>query len=162
MENIWLVLEINHKFPDYFSAKRTKEAFGRKILFSDEFYSAAVDVLMVNFMHIYFVLSFQHQKYNQLLFLQGGAFPLYQLSKFPPISKLATEVCNSNSVEKFWLRHVETRVSKSNIFKASVATIILNAILATTKESEIIPKLLTNNMVKETTFLMIQLNFFHS
>jgi len=79
---------------------------------------------------------------------QGGAFPLHYLSKLPTLKKLATEVNQSGNVEKFWLKHVESKVSKTNVFKSSVATIMLNAILATINDSEVIPKLLTGNVVR--------------
>jgi len=47
MENLWLILEVHSRYPNFFTPAQTKLIFGRKHLFNDEFLSGAIDLFMV-------------------------------------------------------------------------------------------------------------------
>jgi len=54
-ETLWLILEINSKFPKFFNQSRNKLVFGRQKFVSDELMKSVTELLMVKFILFKFV-----------------------------------------------------------------------------------------------------------
>lgn len=122
-ETLWLMLEINSKFPKFFNPPRNQEVFGRSKIIDPEFLKTVADILM------------------------GGSVRLRFLAKTSALSKFVSQVESEGLLEYFWLKQVEPKATKVSLYKSSVVVLVMNTIIANIEDESKIPKLITDNLV---------------
>ena len=64
------------------------------------------------------------------------------LAKLPAMPKFLAEVEAAGLLDTFWLKQIEPRATKTSPYKASIAVLILNAIVANVKDPSKLPKVI--------------------